>query len=152
MQNWKGEFMKRSKKGSLTVEASIIFPLGIMITGMVISLWIYSYQRCWYTQAACETAMYGSRGYGLEENQRKIQTREKWNILKTLCYPKLEYEKSGIEEAPQRIKVFIKGHSVGILPLKIQIQCEQRIPNPVRRICRIKAWTESGGEKDENGV
>ena len=57
---------RRRKKGSLTVEASLVVPLCVMILTFLLSLTFYVYLRCWYTQAACEVSVQGS-GYGVLE-------------------------------------------------------------------------------------
>ena len=70
---------RRRKKGSLTVEASLVVPLCVMILTFLLSLTFYVYLRCWYTQAACEISVQGS-GYGVlegrtgQEKQRKMET------------------------------------------------------------------------------
>ena len=40
---------RRRKKGSLTVEASLVVPLCVMILTFLLSLTFYVYLRCWYT-------------------------------------------------------------------------------------------------------
>ena len=50
---------RRRKKGSLTVEASLVVPLCVMILTFLLSLTFYVYLRCWYTQAACEVSVQG---------------------------------------------------------------------------------------------
>ena len=47
---------RRRKKGSLTVEASLVVSLCVMILTFLLSLTFYVYLRCWYTQAACEVS------------------------------------------------------------------------------------------------
>ena len=47
-------------RGMITVEASFLIPMVVMAAGIMISLGIFVYQRCWYTQAACETVLAGS--------------------------------------------------------------------------------------------
>ena len=66
---------RRRKKGSLTVEASLVVPLCVMILTFLLSLTFYVYLRCWYTQAACEVSVQGS-GYGVLEG-RTGKSREK---------------------------------------------------------------------------
>ena len=51
---------RRRKKGSLTVEASLVVPLCVMILTFLLSLTFYVYLRCWYTQVACEVSVQGS--------------------------------------------------------------------------------------------
>ena len=54
---------RRRKKGSLTVEASLVVPLCVMILTFLLSLYVYL--RCWYTQAACKRSSVQGSGYGV---------------------------------------------------------------------------------------
>lgn len=68
---------RRRKKGSLTVEASLIVPLCVIILTFLLSLTFYVYLRCWYTQAACEVSVQGN-GYGVLEGRTGTgKSREK---------------------------------------------------------------------------
>lgn len=75
---------RRRKKGSLTVEASLVVPLCVMILTFLLSLTFYVYLRCWYTQAACEVSVQGS-GYGVLEGrtgQEKAEKNGKQSVVK----------------------------------------------------------------------
>lgn len=66
----------RRKRGSLTVEASLVVPMCVMVLALLLSLTFYVYLRCWYTQTACETAVQGS-GYGVLEGRTGQEKAEK---------------------------------------------------------------------------
>lgn len=70
----------RRKRGSLTVEASLVVPMCVMIFALLLSLTFYVYLRCWYTQTACEIAVQGS-GYGvLEGRTGQEKAEKKWKM------------------------------------------------------------------------
>ena len=74
---------RRRKKGSLTVEASLLVPLCVMILTFLLSLTFYVYLRCWYTQAACEVSVQGS-GYGvLEGRTGQEKAEKKWKTKRS---------------------------------------------------------------------
>ena len=69
---------RQRKRGSLTVEASLVVPMCVMILALLLSLTFYVYLRCWYTQTACEAAVQGS-GYGvLEGRSGQEKAEKKW--------------------------------------------------------------------------
>ena len=67
---------RRRKKGSLTVEASLVVPLCVMILTFLLSLTFYVYLRCWYTQAACEVSVQGRTGQEKAEKKWKTKRSE----------------------------------------------------------------------------
>lgn len=67
---------RQRKRGSLTVEASLVVPMCVMILALLLSLTFYVYLRCWYTQTACEAAVQGS-GYGVLEGRSGQEKAEK---------------------------------------------------------------------------
>ena len=74
---------RRRKKGSLTVEASLVVPLCVMILTFLLSITFYVYLRCWYTQAACEVSVQGS-GYGvLEGRTGQEKAEKKWKTKRS---------------------------------------------------------------------
>lgn len=84
---------RQRKRGSLTVEASLVVPMCVMILALLLSLTFCVYLRCWYTQTACEAAVQGS-GYGVLEGRSGQEKAEKkmgnkaqgeW-IFRTECY------------------------------------------------------------------
>ena len=75
---------RRRKKGSLTVEASLIVPLCVIILTFLLSLTFYVYLRCWYTQAGCEVSVQGS-GYGvLEGRTGQEKAEKKWKTKRQI--------------------------------------------------------------------
>ena len=78
-KNWK-------RKGYLTVESSVIFSLSVIVIGWMLSLCFHTWQRCWYTQAACETVLTGSFEGVLKGTEPKEKADEKWNRLKGEFY------------------------------------------------------------------
>ena len=79
---WKsGTNRKYRKRGMLTVEASLLIPLAVLSVGIMISLSIFSYQRCWYTQAGCETVLAGSTQEVLKNSSGREKAEARWNVL-----------------------------------------------------------------------
>ncbi len=53
--------MKKYRKGSLTVEASAVVPLVLMVLFLTIYLCYYVHNRSWFFSAAAESALCGSQ-------------------------------------------------------------------------------------------
>ena len=70
------------KKGSLTVEASFVIPLSVMVMALVLSLGFFLYQRCWYTQAACETVLSGSTRAVLKGKSGEEEAKKRWDMMR----------------------------------------------------------------------
>lgn len=67
---------RQRKRGSLTVEASLVVPMCVMILALLLSLTFYVYLRCWYTQTACEEPCRGAdMAYWRDEADRRKQRK-----------------------------------------------------------------------------
>lgn len=133
--------MKWKKKGYLTVEASFVITLSILMTGFVISLCFHVYQRCWYTQAACETVLTGSGKGNLKGRSAQEKANEKWNVLKNECYLQphnLKVQHFGGED---QVSCDIIGETSvwGGKSLGFHAQVSQKIIRPVIFIRRTEA-------------
>ena len=150
----RGEGVKKKVKAYLTVEASVVMAIVLCITGIMISLLIHVYQRCWYTQTICETAVYGSMWWEKDYDDAVKKADEKWSSLAENCYPVPEGLQGKTEKNMNSIKVYASGETAGTGPgkLKIQWECRQKIQDPVFRIRKINALSEAGEWINENGI
>lgn len=66
------------QKGSMTVEAAVIIPLIVIITGALLTLTFYQHNCCWYTNAALECAIVGNARFtGGDKNQISLEQGKK---------------------------------------------------------------------------
>ena len=76
------EWMKRAKtltKGSITVEASFVVGLALMVIFVVLSICFYMHNRAWYSAATAETAITAST-YAVRKNgeyHESIETKKR---------------------------------------------------------------------------
>lgn len=125
--------MKWKRKGYLTVEASFILSMAVIVTGLMLSLGFYVCQRCWCTQAACEIVLSGS-SRGILKGSSPLQEAEwKSEILKKEWYlqpEKISFSTDGDEdEVHHRITGTIPVW--GTRTLKIEAQASQKVVRPV---------------------
>lgn len=133
--------MKWKCRGALTVEAAFIGVFSIVVAGIVLSLWLYVYQRCWYTQAACEIAMTGS-GQGIFENQNALGiANEKWAIMQTECYPQPDALTGTVTDGSKDICVRIAGRTPiwGRNGLNLSVEISQKKIKPVSYVRKMAA-------------
>ncbi len=101
--------MKWKKKGSLTVEASFIISLSLITVGFMLSLCFYIYQRCWYTQAACESVLTGSAQGIWKGESMAEQAEKKWKSRKEEFYLKPESLTADCSGNKEQISLRISG-------------------------------------------
>ncbi|MGN1139605.1 MAG: TadE family protein [Oliverpabstia sp.] len=131
-------------RGMMTVEASFLIPMVIMAAGIMISLSIFVYQRCWYTQAACEAVLAGSTQGILKKSSGTEKAEERWNILKKECYPVPEEFSSLVSGSTDRVQIQITGSTPmwGRKGICMQISVSQKIVRPVKFIRKAAALIE----------
>lgn len=131
------------EKGYLTVEASLIISMAVIVTGIMISLCIHVYQRCWYTQAACETVLTGSSRGILAGSDPLEKAKEKWSDLQQGFYPEPERFAFATEGDDENIRHKITGNTSvwGKISMKIETEASQKMIRPVKFIRKIKALT-----------
>lgn len=133
--------MTWKQKGSLTVEAAFIGVFSVVTAGIVLSLWLYVYQRCWYTQAACEIAMTGS-GQGIFINNNAIEiANEKWTIMQAECYPKPNGLSGAVTDGKDKTGIRIAGEAPvwGRSGLHWSVQISQKKIKPVSFVRKTAA-------------
>ena len=135
------------KRAMITVEASFVIPMALMAAGIMISLCFHVYQRCWYTQAACETVLAGSTQGILKGAHGVEKANERWNILEKECYPVLQQFSSSIGGGADRINVTITGTTPvwGRAGIRVNISEAQGIVRPVKFIRKVSAFRAMKG-------
>lgn len=139
--------MKWKKKGSLTVEASFIISMSLITVGFMLSLCFYIYQRCWYTQAACESVLTGSAQGIWKGESVAEQAEKKWKSRKEEFYLKPESLTADCSGNKEQISLRISGKTTvwGKSALEFQTFASQKGIRPVRYIRKIQALMSGGG-------
>lgn len=132
----------RRKKGSLTVEASLVVPLCVMILALLLSLTFYMYLRCWYTQTACEVSVQGS-GYGvLEGRTGQEKAEKKWRTRRResgFSGKSITGEITG-NSKEVRVKITGKVSVWGRQHLEFETKIGQKIIRPVTFVRKMIAF------------
>ncbi|MBS6193972.1 MAG: hypothetical protein KH828_00145 [Clostridiales bacterium] len=134
------------RKGYLTVEASLILSMAVIAAGIMISLCLYVYQRCWYTQTACETVMEGSFLGVLKGNSPLEEAKQKWELRKKDFYPEPEGLQAELEGGKKEIRYKIAGRTPvwGRNFLEFHGEASQKLVRPVSFIRKTAALMEMG--------
>lgn len=134
-------FVRGRKKGSVTVEASLLIPMAVMAAGIMISLCIHVYQRCWCTQAACETVLAGSTQGILKGSSGAEKAEERWKVLREECYPVPERFLANTGGNEDQVKVKITGETPvwGRKGIQMDITVSQKMIRPVKFIRKAAA-------------
>lgn len=132
----------RRIKGSLTVEASLVVPLCVMILALLLSLTFYVYLRCWYTQTACEAAVQGS-GYGVLDGRTGLEKAEKkWKTRRSESGFSGKSITGEVTGNKRKVQVKITGRvSVwGRKNLEFETKIGQKIIQPVTFVRKVIAF------------
>lgn len=108
---WKIKKKKiRWKKGSITVEASLLVPMAVSLCALIVFYCYYEHNRVWYTAAAYEAALVGTRRTEQGEDREalaEVRTVERleaqpfpefgteWSVSQEKRASKVEYQLSG---------------------------------------------------------
>lgn len=132
---------KWKRRAVITVEASFLVPMAVMAVGIMISLSFHVYQRCWYTQAACETVLAGSAQGILKGDSGTEKAKERWDVLGTECYLVPQQFSSSMGGGSDKISINISGSTSvwGRPGIRLGISRTQDIVRPVKFIRKISA-------------
>lgn len=132
---------KWKRKAVMTVEASFIIPLAVIAAGIMISLCFHVYQRCWYTQAACEIVIAGSTQGVLEGSSGVAKAAKRWEILSGECYLIPRQFSASVEGGTDKIHMRINGTTPvwGRAGMNFNISETQNIIRPVKFIRKMSA-------------
>lgn len=138
------------KRAVMTVEASFLVPMAVMAAGIMISLCFHVYQRCWYTQAACETVIAGSTQGILKGDSGTGEAKGRWDILGKECYLVPQQFSASVGGGSDRIYINITGITPvwGRSGMNLNISESQNIIRPVkfiRKMSALKAIKEGTG-------
>lgn len=132
----------RRKKGSLTVEASLVVPMCVMVLALLLSLTFYVYLRCWYTQTACEAAVQGS-GYGvLDGRSGQERAEKKWKTRRRESGFSGQSVTGEVTGSGKEVQVKLSGKvSVwGRQNLIFEVGVRQKIIRPVTFVRKVTAF------------
>ena len=137
--------MRKRIKASLTVEASFVITMTILVIGIMLSLWIYKFQLCWYTQAVDECLLTGSNYAVLDEENYINLTKLKWESVKEQNYLEPQNLTEQIDGDDDKICMKVNGNtpSWGDVLLKINIEQNIDIIKPVKFIRKISTVKEA---------
>ena len=133
---------RQRKRGSLSVEASLVVPMCVMILALLLSLTFYVYLRCWYTQTACEAAVQGS-GYGvLEGRSGQEKAEKKWETRRRESGFSGQNVTGGVTGSGKEVQVKVSGKvSVwGRQNLIFETGIRQKIIRPVTFVRKVTAF------------
>ena len=137
--------MRIKTKGSLTIEASFTITMVILVIGFMLSLWMYKFQMCWYTQGICECLLTGSNVGVLDEETYMDITRLKWEDIKQEMYLFSDELKDEITENKEEICMVVEGEIFLLGNLSLDMNIEQTISlvKPVPFIRQMSAVKEA---------
>lgn len=138
------KFWQRKIKASLTVEASFVITMTIIVSGIMLSLWIYKFQECWYTQIVNECLLTGSNEAVLEDEEYIKNIRWKWENVKKENYLIPQDLQAQINGNSKKMSMKVNGKTSIYFGDWITIDIEQdiKIVNPVAYIYKRAAIRE----------
>lgn len=136
--------MKMKLRGSLTIELAYVFPLILLVFGMLLYVLFYYHDKNVLLGAAHETAAYGA---GLEEVQEEkleeyFDTRLKESLL---LFEQLE-KKVGLQEKKVTVTCYAKKSM-----MLLEIECSVNRTEPedyIRSVRKLIKIGEGKGEKE----
>ena len=130
-------------QASLTVEASLIITMTVVVMGIILSLWLHKFQECWYTQAASECLLLGSNKAVLKEDYTN-EIDLKWKSVIDENYLIPQNFTSKIDGNKKQIRIKFEGETLmfGFPSLKIAVEQEIEVVKPVAYIRKRAAIQE----------
>jgi hypothetical protein len=138
------EKMKRKKKAMLTVEASFVISISVIVFGIMLSLSFFVYQRCWYTQAACETVLQASSRGVLKGSDGGERAKERWEVLRSENYLVPEDLRGTVTAGKDKAEIVISGNTPvwGRKGFNLDIKADHKIIRPVNFIRKLAGLRE----------
>lgn len=130
---------KWKQSGMLTVEASMIFSLILIVLGLMLSLMFHTYRNCWYTQVGCETVLAGSSQGVLKNSSGLSASQKRLSQLKNEFYMIPNNFDAFVSQKGENLRFHCKGTTtvLGFPNINMKIEIEQRICKPVVYIRKI---------------
>lgn len=131
--------MKKTVRGSLTVEAAVIVPILLWVFAVIIMLLLYYHDKNVVTVTAHETAVVGcgAKNMSLEDMELYFQKRLSGKLL---LFPDVDVEAT-MEE--KDIHIYCKAQKRGML-FRVKISMKKTEPEAfLRKLRWIGEWDES---------
>lgn len=141
------DLRKKGLKASLTVEACFAIVMTIFLIGIMISLWIYKFQACWYTQAVSECLLLGNNKVVLHEQEYINDVKRKWREVKEENYLVPEDLMTQIQDKKDKISMEVNGRTpiLGYGSLWLEMKLEMGIVKPVTYVRKMTEFKEAVG-------
>lgn len=78
---------KKLRQGSITMEAVYLIPMAVLLTALLIFYCFYEHDRVWFTAAACETALAGTRRLESGEDAQTLATERAQERVQSQPFP-----------------------------------------------------------------
>lgn len=113
----------------------------ILVSGIMLSLWIYKFQECWYTQAVSECLLTGSNKAVLYSDDYMSDMNRKWENVKRANFLTPQDFMAQIKGDKDKLIFQVSGKTPiwGGSPLQLEIEQEMEIVKPVAYIRKIAA-------------
>lgn len=145
---------KWKQNGMLTVEASLIISLTIIVVGIMLSILFHAYRNCWYTQAGCESVLAGSSQGVLKNYSGLNEAQKRWKQLEKEFYMVPKGFEASISEKGENLIFHCKGvtNILGLPDITMKVEIEQRVCKPVVYIRKIMKIHNMVGNEYDSGV
>lgn len=81
---------RNMQQGSITVEAAFLIPMAVLITAFLLFYCFYEHDRVWFTAAACETALVGTRRTESGEDVQTLAETRAQELIRSQPFPVTE--------------------------------------------------------------
>ncbi|MCQ2501101.1 MAG: pilus assembly protein [Lachnospiraceae bacterium] len=136
------------KEGSMTVEAAYLLPLAVFLTAILIFYCFYEHDRVWFTSAACETALVGTRRRESGEEAEKLASVRAAELIEAQPFPVMS-PSSEIEGDKRRMTVSFESEGKTAFsrsfPYRTKVSIKQSDPVGAVRTARIARVIINGG-------
>lgn len=145
---------KWKQRGMLTVEASMIFSLILIVLGIMLSLMLHTYRNCWYTQAGCETVLAGSSQGVLKKTSGLNVSQKRLSQLRKEFYTIPDNFEAFVSQKGEKLFFYCEGTTtvLGFPNINMKIQIEQRICKPVVYIRKMMKMHNVTGDAYDSGI
>ena len=145
---------KWKQRGMLTVEASMIFSLILIVLGLMLSLMLHAYRNCWYTQVGCETVLAGSSQGVLKNSSGLSASQKRLSQLKKEFYTIPDNFDAFVSQKGENLLFYCEGTTtvLGFPNINMKIQIEQRICKPVVYIRKMMKMHNVTGDAYDSGI
>lgn len=132
----KGFFTKNFwKKGSMTVEASFLVPMAVFVCGLLILYCFYEHNRVWYTAAAYEAALVGTKKTEQGEDREQLARVRAEERLEIQPFPGSVPEvQVSVEEKESRVSYRTDGVTGFLRDFPYEVEADVKECDPISRV------------------